>query len=162
MNNDCKQFLNHFLHDEFHKLNGLPSCTIGFVKNKYGSPVSIKETQLGISSANKHTLHINNQEIGIYERNNNFLIVSKRVEFEMKFLSDFGEPCEILPQQIDVQNHYAHEYLFCEKGLLITVLEPLNKQLEKTISRIRAIQAISDPKNLSPELYLSLDNQINW
>ncbi len=77
-------------------------------------------------------------------------------------MAALGSPSAIKPHEILVENTYVHEYLFCERGLVLSVAEPFEEGRPLRIVRCRGIQPIDSPEQFGPEFYQSFEDRIVW
>lgn len=153
-----------FMTLNFGSWTGLPLCHVSDFTALYSQPTQVKDATVGAFPAKLYTYEVAGMEneLKVYERYGNVLMVELNKVLELDFISDLGTPSEILPQEIFLENAYAHEYLYTQKGLLITVLQHFNKNDAKEITRFRTFRPIEKAEDLDSELYYPLDNEINW
>lgn len=72
------------------------------------------------------------------------------------------EPTAVLPQEIGVAGAYAHELLYADRGLLLTMAEDLGQPGSRRLVRCRGIRPLANARELGAELYMPLDAEIRW
>lgn len=142
--------------------SGLPRLQRSDLISAFEQPTrSDQEQVLGYYQA---TLEIYRTPVGqllVWYRDDTAVMIELSGEWPISVLEELEDPCAILPQEILVDGNYCHEYLFCDRGLVITVAERL-KERTKSVIRLRGIRPIEAATDFGPEYYKSLDDQIRW
>lgn len=143
---------------------GLPKILVETLNATLGAPQSEEDTELGWYPAKRLTYAVDAPCTGLaaYVRNNEVVLIEALVPPPLSAMAALGEPSAIKPHEILVENAYVHEYLFCERGLVLSVAEPLEGNLPLQIVRCRGIQPISSPEQFGPELYQSFEDRTLW
>lgn len=71
-------------------------------------------------------------------------------------------PTAVLPHEILVQGTYVHEYLYCQRGLVLSIAEPFQKDQPMKMVRCRGIRLLSSPDEFGPEFYQAFEDKTVW
>ncbi|MFT3718296.1 hypothetical protein [Pseudorhodoferax sp.] len=91
-------------------------------------------------------------------------------------LQALGPPDLVLPHEILLPGHYAHEYLYGRRGLLLTVAEVLQGSARqggarqgdarqggaRHVARCRGMAPLAAPQDLGSDLYLAFEDRVAW
>jgi len=94
-----------------------------------------------------------------YLRDDEVILVETLTPPPLSAMSRLGEPSAIKPHEILREGSYVHEYLYCERGLVLSIAEPFEKGQAWQIVRCRGIQPIDDPRQFGPEFYLPFEDR---
>jgi hypothetical protein len=153
------------------KWQGLPAISASELETSLGKAAEQETVTLGAYPAERlrfsqpggHTLLA-------YVRHGQVVMVEVLPPPDSSVLATLPEPTAILPQEIDVAGAYAHEYLYAEQGLLLTVAQDLKQAtrhrgvgaMRHQLVRCRGIRPLSHPRALGAELYRPLDLDVKW
>jgi hypothetical protein len=56
----------------------------------------------------------------------------------------------------------VHEYLFCERGLVLSLAEPFEGGQPSQIVRCRGIQPIDSPEQFGSDFYRAFEDEVVW
>ena len=73
-----------------------------------------------------------------------------------------GEPSAILAHEILVQDAYVPKYLFCGRGLVLSITEPLKHRSTFQIVRCRGLQPLDNPEQHGSEFYQAFEDEVDW
>ena len=76
-------------------------------------------------------------------------------------LDTLPAPDAVLAHEILVPGHYAHEYLYCTRGLVLTVAQSLQGN-ERHIARCRGMAPLAAPREFGPDFYLAFEDRVSW
>jgi hypothetical protein len=77
-------------------------------------------------------------------------------------MEGLGQPTAILPHEILSPGAYVHEYLYCKRGLVLSIAEPFQKEQPLKIVRARGVRPLDSPGEFGPELYQPFQDQTVW
>lgn len=159
-----KKIVQPFLENNLLLWKGLPLVSIEIFSEAIGKPTEIEEAELGWYPAERYTFEVKSRSGGIagYVRNGEVLLIEALKAPPLAAMKGLGEPTAILPHEILVQNTYVHEYLYCERGLVLSVAEPFQKELPLRIVRCRGIRPMRSPDEFGPEYYQSFEDKTVW
>lgn len=143
---------------------GLPNISVIELEVLLGKTEESETVKLGAYPAQrlKFPQQKGNRALMAYVRYGQVVMVEVLPPPDFNVLSGLPKPTTILPQEISVEGAYAHEYLYCERGLLLTVAQSFEKSEHHRLIRCRGIQPLSSPDQLGPDLYMPLDTEVKW
>jgi hypothetical protein len=100
--------------------------------------------------------------LAIFVRHGRVIMVEVLPPPGMEAVADLPEPTVVLPQEIELEDAYAHEYLWAERGLLLTLAQPFDLPEPDRLVRCRGIRPLAHRRELGAELYMPLDTQVKW
>lgn len=125
----------------------------------YGAPGAVEEVRLGWHPAERRDHGV----LAAYARAGRVVMVEALTEPPpLAALDALGEPDAVLPHELREPGAYVHEHLHCGRGLLVSVAEPHAEGEPARIVRVRGIHPLASPRDLGPDLYLSLDDAVGW
>ena len=127
-----------------------------------GKPLVEEMRELGYYPAQRLEFLTTHGILNVFVRHQQVIMLDTPVIPDISILKTLGEPSSILPNEIFADDAYVHEYLYCRKGLVISVAEPFDKSKSWTIHRFRGIHRLESPEDFGPELYMDLDSRISW
>jgi len=130
----------------------------------FGSPAKTQDTTLGYYPAERNDFAVDD-EPGIftaYVRHGKVVLIETKKLPQAGILHELPEPDAILPHEILVEKAYASEYIYCERGLNLTLAKHFDKQISDTIVRCRGFEKISKPEEFDTRYYKSFENSILW
>ena len=156
--------LRPFLEGDLRSWNGLPALSMVALGAALGEPGKGERTNLGWYPADRYTYAVDSPTGGInaYARDRVVILIETIVAPPLSAMNGLGEPSAILPNEILAPDAYVHEYLYCEKGLVLSIAEPFEKQRPKKIVRCRGIKPLNSPDEFGPEFYLAFENRTAW
>ena len=159
-----KAQLDSLVRGDIDRWYGLPSVSIDEVKSILGKAEEVQEAAVGAHPAGLYRFSHSpsGSKIDIYERHGMAIMVEVRPVPNVDLLSVLGAPTAVLPQELSIEGAYAHEYLYCDRGLLMTVAQDLSGKIPDKVIRLRGIKKMKGPDELNSELYFPLDAQENW
>jgi hypothetical protein len=123
------------------------------------------EVELGYHPAQAHTYKPDGADRAIvaYARGAEVIMLEVTPVPEDLALDELGEPDARLSQEISVPGAFAHEFLYAERGLLVTVAQDLLPPRHSRVLRVRAIQPVpAGTTVLGAELYRRLDTRTKF
>lgn len=159
-----RQRLEPLLSGELARWDGLPRVSVAELVALGGKPLARDSVKLGAYSAER--LRFFSQEaqraLLAYARDEAVVMVELVPPPDIAVMTELGEPDAVLPQEMFLEDAYAHEYLYCARGLLLTVAQPFGAAAPNRLHRCRGIASLNDPGALGPELYTPLDTDVKW
>lgn len=161
---DVRKALQPFVDHDLLRWRGLPDLTAKMLTEAIGEPARIEDASLGAYAAERRTYPLASASGGLaaYVRRNTVVLIEALNPPPAAVLEELGEPSIILPHEILVSGTYVHEYLYSDRGLLLSVAEPFEKQQPSRIVRCRGIRPLTHANELGPELYVAFENQRVW
>jgi len=140
---------------------GLPRLSADTLHAAFGKPKQAEESTLGWYPAQRYTYPVERPQSGLiaYLRDDEVILVETLTPPPLSAMSRLGEPSAIKPHEILREGSYVHEYLYCERGLVLSIAEPFEKGQAWQIVRCRGIQPIDDPRQFGPEFYLPFEDR---
>lgn len=143
---------------------GLPEVRVDEVAALLGDPRRSERTKVGAYPAQR--LEFGGEQgaaaLIAFVRDDRVVMVEVQPPPDRRALEALPEPTAILPQEISAEGAYAHELLYAEHGLLVTLAEPLREPEPRRVLRCRGIRPLAGRAQLGPELYLPLDTDTLW
>jgi hypothetical protein len=163
-NHDFADQLDSLLLGNLSKWKGLPIISITELEDLLGRTGESKTARLGAYPAQRLEFphQRGDRTLIAYARHGQIVMVEMLPPPDSSALSGLPQPTAILPQEISVEGAYAHEYLYCERGLLLTVAQSFGRPEPDRLIRCRGIRPMLDRSQLGPELYMPLDTEVNW
>ena len=154
---NVRDALQPFLDGDLARWRGLPEIRADALAEAFGEPSSVETVDLGDSVAEKRTY----PRFAAYVRDREVVLV-ELLEPPAIALEELGPPAAILPHEILVPGSYVHEYLYGDRGLLVSVAEPFDRDQPPRIVRCRGIRPVRGANDLGPDLYLAFEDQTVW
>jgi hypothetical protein len=164
---DCanlKSIFKPLLEGDLLLWRGLPVISAESVIATFGQPSAMDETDLGWYPATCYTWDFKTPEpnMTVYSRNGELVLIETKVSPPIEILKSLGELSAILPHEFLIPGTYVHEYLYCQRGLVLSVAEPFQKELPLQIVRCRGIKIMSRAAEFGPEYYRSFEDETVW
>jgi hypothetical protein len=142
---------------------GLPKLRAAALVAALGEPVLREAAQLGWHPADRWVIQPAgvSGELVAFVRDGEVLMVEVAPP-PSPDLEALETPCAILPHEILREGAYVHEYLYCSRGLVLSVAEPFDQSLVRSIVRCRGIRPIEKPELFGPELYCAFEDRKSW
>lgn len=159
--NTLENKLEQFTQLDLKSWDGLPSDMLNAYTEVLGSSPVPQDTTVGAFAAQlyQYELSATQKKLNVYQRNGVVFMIGLDTNIDQKILETLGEPCAILSQELYIEDAYAHEYLYCEKGLLITALQVFGQDQPTKVTRVRTFAPVKTAKEVKSELYYPLDAQ---
>lgn len=156
--------LRPFLEGDLIAWKGLPDISLETLSAALGKPAKEEESTLGWYPAVKYTYNIESPSRGIvaYVRNGKVVLVEARVPPPSSMIGELGDPTAIKPHEILHKNGYVYEYLYCDRGLVLSIVEPFKKERSMQIVRCRGIRLMNSPDEFGPQYYQPFEDKIVW
>ena len=156
--------LRPFLQGDLLSWRGLPAVTQDALDAALGIPEEHTTTDLGFYAAERYVYPLDVPSKGIiaYARRRRVVLIEAIRPPPASAMEGLPEPWGIKAQEILVSDFYAHEYVYCEMGLVLTVAEPLSGSGPVKLVRCRGIRPIKTVEEFGPEYYKSFEDQVQW
>jgi hypothetical protein len=143
---------------------GLPEVTVSEMAAALGPPNGVEAVTLGYYPAWRHEFQANSVSGGVraYVRDGWVVLIESVAPQRAEVMQGLPEPNGILPQELLVSGHYAHEYVYCSRGLVVTVAKPLSSTGEDQIVRYRGVRQLGKVQEFGPDYYQAFDDQIRF
>ncbi|MBE9475215.1 MAG: hypothetical protein IMY85_10025 [Chloroflexi bacterium] len=144
--------------------NGLAKITVETLYATLGRPKKVEDVELGWYPALQLTYIMDTPSGGlaVYIRNNEVVLIETLIPPPLSAMVGLGPPSAIKPHEILVENAYVHEYLYCERGLVLSIAESFEEGQPHQIVRCRGIRPIDSPEQFGPELYRAFEDKTVW
>jgi hypothetical protein len=159
-----KAAVKPFLDQDLVSWTGLPRITVETLNAAIGKPIGMEQAALGWYPADSYTFRVESPSGGLiaYARNGQVILIEGLIPPPLSAIEGLGDPTTILPHEILLQGTYVHEYIYCEKGLVLSVAEPFQKDQPIKIVRCRGIRPLSSPDEFGPEFYQAFEEKTVW
>lgn len=141
--------------------HGLPPTPVAEIDDALGAPMSAEPAELGYYPAERRSYRVEGRDVIVWARKGAAVMVEAPGPFPPSSLSKLEPPCAVLANEISLPDGYAHERLFCGRGLVATVVEPFGAG-EEEVLRLRGMAPVAAPAQFGPELYKAFENRIRW
>lgn len=142
---------------------GLPkNLLISELIKSIGKPEKIIEDFLGYYPATKYQFSINNNKLIVFVRNQNVILIEANMLPVDNILNELPVPDIQLPQEIIIENAYSSEYIYCKRGLDLTVAKNFNSKIKDKIVRCRGFEILKDPKDFDSKYYKAFEDRKLW
>lgn len=142
--------------------HGLPPAHVADFDALFGAPLVQQDQVLGAMAAVRRSYRdAQGRGLVVWSRQDLAVMVEASTLPPPALVAQLPRPDRILAHEILLPDHYAHEYLYCATGLVLTVAEPLG-QGQAHIARCRGVAALASPQEFGPAYYLAFEDQISW
>ena len=162
---DQTEALAPLLNLQLAEWRGLPSLTVRDLTARFGPPTASTVVELGYHPADRTTYSSDAPSRGIvaYARGDEVVMIEAQSVPEDLPLSDLPDPDATLSQEIHISGAFAHEYLYAERGLLVTVAQDLAPPRALRVVRVRGIGPLPPgTTTLGPDFYRRLDSRTKY
>lgn len=146
--------------------HGLPLIEADDLEGLLGLIQKRSKVLLGAYSAKRYLFKVGNsgQEVAAFMRLGTVVMIEILQPPPLSTMEKLEQPCAMLPQEILLEDFYTYEYLYCSRGLVLTVAKPLDEEKgqEDRLIRCRGIRPIESEKDFGPELYMPRESQIHF
>lgn len=144
--------------------NGLPPCLNTDLARSFGTPSEAVEVSLGAFPALRESYSAPNLPATgfmAYSRAHRVTVIETAAPPPLEVLETLGEPDARMPQEFSLPGYYVREFLFCRRGLVLSVAEPSGaaEPLVKIV-RCRGIAVLNAPFEYGADYYLAHRNRI--
>lgn len=154
--------LQPLLNGDLPAWQGLPPLAVAAFDALYGPPTARCEEPLGARPALRHDYTTGTGgALTLWSRGERVVMVAPARLPPPAALDALPPPDAVLPHEILVPDHYAHEYLYCGRGLVLTVAEAL-RGAERYIARCRGIAPLASVREFGPDFYLAFEDRVSW
>ncbi|MEA3012192.1 MAG: hypothetical protein QOD42_737 [Sphingomonadales bacterium] len=141
--------------------HGLPPVATGAFDAALGPPEAVADEDLGHYPAERRTYRVEGRAVAVWARAGAVVMVEIAAPLPPSVLDGIEPPCAVLPNELLVEGGYAHEYLFCARGLVATFVESRAAGGDAII-RLRGIAPLATADEFGPALYKPFEDQIGW
>lgn len=143
---------------------GLPRATVAEFDALFGVPGESVESFLGYYPATRHHYFsaVTAQGLVLWARAGEAIMVETAMPPPAAMLASLSEPSAVLAPEIFVADSYAHEYLYCGTGLVLTVTQALGGEVPRRIVRCRGVKVLDSAEEFGPTYYRPLQDQMRW
>lgn len=161
---DLKKRLEPLLAGDLAAWQGLPDIVVGDLEALLGNPVESGTDRVGAFPARRLEFRVaeGRRALVAFARDQRVFMVEVLPPPERDAVVGLPEPTAVLPQEILVEGAYAHEVLYAERGLLLTMAQRFGEPEPQSLVRCRGIKPLADRSALGPELYMPLDTDVKW
>lgn len=129
------------------------------VKGFFGGPVETNEDCLGYYPAVKYTFPCG---LIAYVRQQAVVLIETPNLPDSGILDQLRSPDAVLPHEIWVDGAYAHEYIYCDRGLVLTVAEYFDEAAANEIVRCRGFERIERPGEFDARYHRAFEDSSFW
>lgn len=143
---------------------GLPEIRTGDLAALLGEPLERTTVKVGAYPAQRWRFQAGRGRASLvaFTRDDRVFMVEVSPPPDRAALEGLPEPTAVLPQEISVEGAYAHEFLYAERGLVVTLAQQFGESEPRQLLRCRGIRPLEGRKQFGPELYMPLDTDIKW
>lgn len=144
---------------------GLPKgLLINELIELFGNPLETTEGSLGYYPALRYNFIDVGNKAGFvaYVRQRFVVLIETKILPDAIVLNELSVPDAILPHEILVEGAYAAEYLYCERGLVLTVAKHFNNNIPDEIVRCRGFEKINSTHEFDSRYYKSFEDSRSW
>jgi hypothetical protein len=125
----------------------------------FGGPVETNEECLGYYPAAKYTFP---GGLIAYVRQQAVVLIETPNLPASGILEQLPSPDAVLPHEIWVDGAYAYEYIYCARGLDLTVAEYFDEALPNEIVRCRGFERIEGPGEFDARYHRVFEDNTLW
>jgi len=155
-----KDELKPFLEGNLRGFRGLPETTLAGLETAFGPPAEHSASELGFYPADRYVFP--NAGLVAYVRDRQVVLLESLHPPSIDAVHELPEPCGVLPHEILVEDAYAHEFVYCAQGLVLTIAKPTRGDGPDQLVRARAIRPIPSVESVGPELYRAFEDRISF
>lgn len=160
MNTELEIAINALLEFRLVDWQGLPSSTTLELTQRLGVPADTFNTYIGMQSAIAMKFPMNSfPALGLiaYLRGNQVLALETFNPPPASVLSVLGPPDIRKPGEFLLAGYLIHEYVFCKRGLALSVADALPSEPKTAIKivRCRGIASLASPSEFDARYYLA-------
>ena len=150
-----------FLFCELPEWTGLPRLTLDEMARILGAPRSQAVQDLGYYPADRYVFPLATPTGGLiaYLREGHVVMVETVAPPRSSVPVGLPEPCGRLPHEFLVAGAYAHEFVYCEKGLVLTVACALDHSKPEWLIRYRGVRPLAHVREFGPEYYKAFEDR---
>ena len=143
---------------------GLPKTLVETLTAVLGQAIKTEQAALGWYLADRYTFKVEEpaRDLVAYARNGEVVLIQPFVPPPLSAMEPLGQPSAILPHEILSPDAYVHEYLYCQRGLVLSIAEPFQKGKPWDIVRVRGIRPLDNPNEFGPEFYRVFEDKMVW
>lgn len=143
---------------------GLPTATLDQFDTLFGPPVERIESTLGYYPATRYRYQTEHgaYELVVWVREGTAVMIETLKTPDVSILVALPKPSAVLANEILIPDAYAHEYLYCTNGLVLTVAQPYSESGTNRIVRCRGIKPLASVEEFGPAYYQAFDDQVQW
>jgi hypothetical protein len=162
--NDAASALEPMLALDLVAWHGLPPLPAAAVDAAFGPPESSEDAHLGWYPARRSTYLLDRPCGGLhcYSREDHVVLVETIVAPSSSLIAALGPPSVAKRHEILVDGAYVHEWVYGERGLVLSVAEPFAAPDERRVVRCRGLRPLASDDDLGPEFYLAFEDRTSW
>lgn len=144
---------------------GLPPWQLSDVTGALGEPEQRQETMLGMYPALRQSHPLPDRAAGglaIFSRQGRVVVIETLRPPPLEVLESLGEPDARLRHELSVPDAYVWEYVFCKRGLVLSVAEAFDTSRPSRVVRCRGLHTLAHPQEYGAEFYLQLESRTAW
>lgn len=144
--------------------SGLPQACVAQFDALFGAPEDLREDMLGSYPASHKRYRTDGTAGGlsVWVRDGIAVMVQTLQPPDAAVLATLPEPTAVLAHEIQLPDAYAHEYLYCPVGLVLTVAQAYRKGRPLRVVRCRGTRPLKGVGDFGPAYYQALEDQIRW
>lgn len=156
--------LRPFLEGDLRSWPGLPHLSPKALSDALGEPDERAETKLGWYPALRLVYRRDTASGGLaaFARSEQIVLIEALIAPPARVLQELGEPSAVKPHEILSPGSYVHEYVYCARGLVLSVAKPFNEGDSIRIIRCRGLRPLASPDEFGPEFYQPFEDQVAW
>lgn len=153
--------LRPFLYCDLAQWSGLPQLTLDDMVRTLGTPQAQTVEHLGYYPCERYCFPLATPTGGLiaYTRQGNVVLVETVALPAPAIPAGLPEPCGQLPHELLIEGAYAHEYVYCEKGLVLTIARSLKNVEPDRLVRYRGVRRLANVSEFGPEYYKAFEDR---
>ncbi|MFT3823211.1 MAG: hypothetical protein QM731_04790 [Chitinophagaceae bacterium] len=158
-----QSFLTPILAGDLEAWNGLPKqLPAEELLHLLGTPLQQQTECLGYYPADKWIFDIAGRTIYTYIREKKVVMVEIPQQSLPAITAWPSDPCGILPHQLLYPEAYAHEYIYCTKGLQLTIARFFQHQRPDEVIRCRGFVPVASVLDFGPYYYKAFEDEDSY
>lgn len=143
---------------------GLPALAVAEADLALGPPAEVEETGLGRYPAQRRSYRLDRPSGGLdcFARDGQVVLVETLVPPPAAVLAALGEPSGVKPHEILVEGAYVPEWVYAERGLVLSVAEPFAAPADRRVVRCRGVRVLASADDFGPEYHVAFEDRTSY
>jgi hypothetical protein len=158
-----RSVIARFLAGDATAWRGLPAIQEVDLDEALGPAQETSEAMLGWYPARRAVYRLAGvdgpSEVAIYSRDGNVMMAEALTLPQLPPLDALGRPSDIMPHELLATDAYVHEFVYADRGLVLSVAQPFAPDSAWHVVRYRTIRPDTE---FGPDLHRSADDNISF
>jgi hypothetical protein len=143
---------------------GLPPLTVADLDRCLGPFAAAEEAQLGWYPADRRTYRLDRPSGGLdcFSRDGQVVLVETLEPPPSSVLEVLGPPSGVKPHEILVEGAYVPEWVYADRGLVLSVAEPFAAPDDRRVVRCRGVRVLASADEFGPEYHLAFEDRTSY